>query len=230
MLARGDLIGRQNAIVLWNADGTRVLAVAKQHLVPAAETMLGLERFELVRSAIFSLAGYIPDLLPHIGSRCLRFKDRNGREFVFGASVCFDNAYDGPFVDPLQEGAVDFHLIGSNEAWFQGDQENDQMMAFSRLAAIATGRSIVRATNSGVTAVLDPSGKEVARLVVEGKDREVAGTLRADVPVPEAADRARNTVYVRTWRLWPAAALVWPALLILAAWRRRRGYPMGAAG
>lgn len=230
LIARDQLIGRLSGVALWNADGTRGAPVGKQHLVPAAETMLGLEKYAAIRDTIFKLAGYIPDLLAHIGSRCLRFKDRDGREYVFGAAVCFDNAYDGPFVEPLLEGPVDFHLIASNEAWFQGDQENDQMMAFSRLAAIATGRSIVRATNSGISAVLDPGGKETARLISKGRDREVAGTLRADIPVPVASDRARNTIYVRTWRLWPALALLWPVLLILDAGRRRRGYSRTAAG
>ena len=129
---------------------------------------------------------------------------------------------DDEFV--LQHVAVDVHERAV------GDQENDQMIAFSRLAAIATGRSIVRATNSGISAVLDPSGKETARLFVDGRDREVAGTLSADIPVPLAADRAQNTIYVRTWRFWPAALLVWPALLFLASWRRRRGYPVGPPG
>ncbi|HTF90285.1 MAG TPA: hypothetical protein VK843_17855, partial [Planctomycetota bacterium] len=125
---------------------------------------------------------------------------------------------------PLREGPLDFHLVASNEAWFLGDQENDQMMAFSRLAAIQTGRSIVRATNSGISAVIDPAGKEVARLVVQGRDREVAGTLRADVPVPLAAERARHTIYVDTWWLWPVALLCWPAILILLSRRLRAGY------
>ena len=135
--------------------------------MPGAETMLGLERYAWVCGVIHDLAGYVPDLRTHEGSRTLRFTDRAGAERAFGASARFDNAYDGPFTEPLEDGPLDFHLVASNEAWFKGDQENDQMMAFSHLAAIATGRSIVRATNSGVTAVVGPDGKEVARLSSE---------------------------------------------------------------
>ena len=230
LLPRDGRVGSENAVALWHADGTRGAAVGKMHLVPGAETMLGLEHYAWVRGVIHDLAGDVPDLLTHEGSRTLRFTDRAGAERAFGASVCFDNAYDGPFTEPLEDGPLDFHLVASNEAWFKGDQENDQMMAFSHLAAIATGRSIVRATNSGVTAVVGPDGKEVARLVVGGRDREVAGCLRADVPLPAAGERARNTIYVRTWRVWPVLALVWPLVLILAARRRARGYTQGTEG
>lgn len=230
LLARDGLIGRQNAITLWGANGTRTAHVGKKHLVPGAETMLGLERFAPVRKTIFALAGYVPDLLEHRGSRRLSFTDRRGREFTLSASVCFDNAYDGAFVEPLLEGPLDFHFVASNEAWFRGDQEQDQMIAFSRLAAISTGRSIVRATNSGVTAVVDPAGREVARLVVGGRDREVAGTLRADVPVPTVAGRSSQTPYVRSWRLWPSIALLWPLALLLAPRRRRAGNREPAQG
>ena len=230
LTVRDRVIGRQNSVVIWNSDGTRSRAVSKSHLVPGAETMLGLERFEGVRNTIFKLAGYVPDLISHEGSRTLRFVDRAGREYVFGVAVCFDNAFDGPFVEPLLEGPTDFNLVASNEAWFKNGQEPDQMMAFSRLAAIATGRSIVRATNSGISAVLGPDGREVARLVVGGLDREVAGTLRADVPIPRVAERTSNTLYVRTWRIWPAMGLLWPLLLILGASRLRGGYRSGVEG
>ncbi len=229
LLARGKLSGRQNAIALWSADGTRSPTVGKRHLVPAAETMLGLERYAFIRDTMTALAGYIPDLLEHTGSRRLEFQDRAGRKIQFGASVCFDNAYDGVFVEPLLEGPVDFHLVASNEAWFKGDQEPDQMMAFSHLAAIATGRSVVRATNSGISAVIDPAGREVARLVVEGRDREVSGTLRADIPIPTAAGRELLTPYTRSWRLWPSLALLWPLILLIAARRFGRGGYQGAA-
>jgi apolipoprotein N-acyltransferase len=228
--AQGDTIGRQNAVVLWNADGSRGPPVSKSHRVPGAETMLGLERFAFVRDTIFALATYVPDLLPHVGPRTLQFSDRQGREYRFGVAVCFDNAFDGPFVEPLLEGPLDFNFVASNEAWFKNGQEPDQMMAFSRLAAIATGRSIVRATNSGISAVLGPDGAEIARLVVGGKDREVAGTLRADVPVPTAEERSGHTFYVRSWRWWPLLALVWPLLLLTAGFRLRRGYRAALGG
>jgi apolipoprotein N-acyltransferase len=217
--AKDGRVRRQNAVFLWKGPGERSQAVGKLHLVPGAETMLGLERWSWIRDRIFALAGYVPDLLEAEGDRVLRFRARDGREFAFGASICFDNAFDDPYAGPLREGDVDFHLVVSNEAWFRSSQEADQMLAFSRLLAIETGRSIVRATNSGVSAVLDPEGREVAHLQVGERDREVRGTLRASVPVPDRGDpagaaRAGATPFVRWELAWTGLWLLLPLVLL----------------
>lgn len=220
LLPDGERVGRQNAVAVWSDAGERSPQVGKAHRVPGAETMLGLERYAWVRDIIYKVAGYVPDLVAHQGSRRLSFRDRAGREYQFSVAVCFDNAFDGPFLAPMEEGPVDFHLVCSNEAWFGESQEADQMMAFSRLEAIATARSIVRSTNSGISAVIGPTGLDVGRLVVDGRDREVAGVLRSDIPVPTAAMREQRTFYARTWRIWPLLALAGPGVLALLARRR----------
>ena len=137
-----------------------------------------------------------------------------------GVSVCFDNAFEDPYTRAVRAGALDFHLICSNEAWYEESFEYDQMLAFSRLIAIATGRSVVRATNAGVSAVFDPAGRELERLVVGGRDRMVSGTLRADVPVPVAAERESQTLFVRLEHAWSAAWVFLPLALFLRARRR----------
>ena len=94
----------------------------------------------------------------------------------------------GDALDPVAREPVDFHVIVSNEAWFQRSQEYDQMIASSRCAAVMSGRTLVRATNGGVSAAYDPSGAELARLVVDGEDRMVRGALLVEVPVPAAGE------------------------------------------
>jgi apolipoprotein N-acyltransferase len=94
-----------------------------------------------------------------------------------------------PYTEPVRRERVDAHLVLSNEAWYRTSFEFDQMMAFSKVLAAATGRSVVRCTNSGVTAVVGPDGRETQRLVGEREDgvrsdRASAGWLLAEVPVP----------------------------------------------
>jgi apolipoprotein N-acyltransferase len=215
----------KNSVFVWPGPGEpRRGPASKRHLVPGAETMLGLERFAWVRDVIFGLARYVPDFA---GSGdddpVLSFTARDGRTFRFGVAVCFDNAFDDVFTRPVREADADFHLVVSNEAWFRKSQETDQMVAFSRLAAIATGRSVVRATNSGISVVLAPDGSEVERLTVGGEDREVRGTLRATVPIPAgAASSPAATPFVRFESAWTALWLAVPALALLAAARRGR--------
>jgi apolipoprotein N-acyltransferase len=215
------VIRRQNAIVLFGPDGRRAGFGGKVHLVPGAENLCGLERVGFVRAAVESVAGYVPDLLPFDGTQVLDLRTREGKLYRFGTTVCFDNCYDDPYTAPLREGDLDFHLVCSNEAWYETSFEFDQMVAFSRLLAIATGRSFVRATNAGISLALDPSGREIARLESippAGRpagtgDRMVPGTLAVTVPVPDAAVAGERTAYVRFERAWLALFLGLPLLL-----------------
>lgn len=220
----------KNSVVLWPGPGQPKRGPAsKQHRVPGAETMLGLEQYDWVRDAIFSVARYVPDLAAAgDDDPVLAFEGHDGRTWRMGICVCFDNAFDDVFTRPVRTADVDFHAVFSNEAWFELSQEADQMMAFSQLAAIATGRSIVRATQSGISAVIGPDGVEVARLEVDGRSKMVAGTLRATVPVPAGqahtpfeaqadAERRPLTVFVRFERLWTALWLVAGVVALLRA-------------
>jgi apolipoprotein N-acyltransferase len=191
----------------------------KRHLAPGGETMLGLERLALVRDYIHEVAGYVPDFLAAERTGLLELETRAGRRYRFGATSCFDNAFPQAYAEPLTRAALDFHLVVSNEAWYLESPEMDQMIAFSRLEALATGRALVRATNAGISAVLGPDGRELARLTVDGEDKLVTGTLAVTVPVP-AEEGARRPPFVFTWAWWNAAAMLLPALLALLAGRR----------
>jgi apolipoprotein N-acyltransferase len=223
----------KNSVVLWPGPGQpRRGPASKIHRVPGAETMLGLEKLAWVRDTIHSIAGYVPDLASAEGDdSVLAFEARDGRNYRFGASVCFDNAFDDVFLEPVRSGDVDFNAVFSNEAWFELSQEADQMMAFSHLAAIASGRSVVRVTQSGITAVIAPDGREVARLEVGGRSKMVEGTLRATVPVPAGAARSPfeaaadapprpPTPFVRFERLWTSLWLAAGALALISTRRK----------
>jgi apolipoprotein N-acyltransferase len=214
---RDGEIRRHNAILLWDADGRRADVGGKVHLVPGGEQLCGLERLAWVRDLSLSLAGYVPDLVPFDRTRVFTLKTRNGESTRFGVTVCFDNAYEDPYTEPLRREALDFHLVCSNEAWYEESFEYDQMVAFARLLAIATGRSIVRATNAGITLVIGPDGEDVARLSVDGKDRMVPGTLRVTVPVPAAGESAPTPFFVRAEHGWQALWIGLPVLLALLA-------------
>ena len=51
----------------------------------------------------------------------------------------------------------------SNDAWFGDTLAPHQHLEITRMRAIETGRYLLRATNTGITAVVDPMGKVIAR-------------------------------------------------------------------
>jgi len=232
LVADDGRLRRSNELLLWNSKGERVGTAGKVHLAPGGETMVGLERFAFVRKVIHSLASYVPDLLAAEGTGVLELEGRSGERWRFGATICFDNAFLDVYTAPLREGPLDFHLVASNEAWYERSHELDQMVAFSRMIALCTGRSVVRATNGGVSLLVGPDGVERERLVEGGQDRMVRGTLAVRVPVPAPGERDATTpfVHLQPWLL-PLGALL-PLLAWLAL--RFRGVtrtpPEGSGG
>jgi apolipoprotein N-acyltransferase len=198
---------RHNAVVLYDPEGRRGPAVSKRFLVPGAETMLGLERFRWVRDAAHAAMGYLPDFAPAEETGVLELGTGDGETYRLATSVCFDNAFPEVYTEPVRDGPVDLHLVVSNEAWYRDSFEMDQMVAFSRVAAIASGRSIVRVTNSGVSLVLGPDGELLDRLERDGRDRSVAGTLTVAVPVPVDVSSRPPYPGLRTPLRWGIAGL-----------------------
>jgi apolipoprotein N-acyltransferase len=222
----GGEVRRVNAAVLWGPDGKRIGWGSKLHLVPGGETMAGLERWAWVRSAAHELAGYVPDLVAAEETRVLELPVQGSRPVRLGLSICFDNTFDDPYTEPLRRGPLDAHIVLSNEAWYEKTCEYDHMLAFSRLAAIESGRAMARVTNSGISALFGPDGTELARLRVGGRDRMVGGALLVDLPVPTPGHAGDRTPYVRLEPYLRWLAVLFP-LLLLGVWRPRAVTPSG---
>ena len=99
----------------------------------------------------------------------------------------------------------------SNIAWFGDTVAIDQHLHISRMRAIELGRPMLRATNTGATAIINAQGQVTHRL-----PSAVKGALTADVygvhgPITPYAR------WVSVWGLWPLAGLALLTLCIVAA-------------
>lgn len=202
------------AAVLYGPQGQRAGLSPKRFLVPGAETMYGLERVGAIEGFIREVSGYVPDFAAGDETGVLELPTREGRSYAMAATVCFDNAHLPPYTDPVRDGPVDFHVVVSNEAWYRESFEVDQMVAFSRIAALASGRALVRATNSGISLAMGADGREIARIREGGRDRMVRGYLGVQVPVPDP-DTGGGRPPIAFLRPW--LDLAWVALPLLLA-------------
>lgn len=190
----GDVSERvvlKNVGLLYEPGGERVDLYAKHVLVPGGEYIPYADDLPealrgLVAGAIDSLAGFVATLSPGEGPDVMAW-DRGP---PFGVTICYENAYGDHLRGAVRAGAA-FHVVLSNEAWFDGSTEFDHMELHSILRAVEGRRAVFRSTNSGISCLVHPDGR-VERLAVDGRDRGVGGTFARRVPL-----RSDTTPYVR---------------------------------
>lgn len=218
LVPHGDGLMHRNALALWQ-DGKLLGTAGKVHLVPAAEDPGIWVHLPVVPAVMQSVGGFVPDFVSPEMVEVLELpRPEGGGVWRIAGTVCYDQVFDDPFAD--RAGEVDLHLVLSNEAWYEDSAEMDHMLAFARLDAISTGRSVVRATNSGISCVIDPTGHLLGQIEdVDGRRKMVRGQLALEVPVP--LERTW-TPWARTyrWQRWG-----WALLLLFLLHRSRNRTP-----
>lgn len=79
-----------------------------------------------------------------------------------GLSICYEVAF--PYLISQRAQDSDFLVSISEDGWFGNSMGPAQHMQIARMRAIETQRYVIRATSSGITGVIDPNGKLVAKL------------------------------------------------------------------
>ncbi|MBK1726890.1 apolipoprotein N-acyltransferase, partial [Halorhodospira neutriphila] len=77
-----------------------------------------------------------------------------------GVSICYEAAY--PRVAAQSAAGADLLVNVSNDAWFGASLAPHQHLQMARQRAAEARRWLVRATNTGITAVIDPRGRVAA--------------------------------------------------------------------
>jgi apolipoprotein N-acyltransferase len=128
--------------------------------------------------------------------------------------ICWEDAFGEEIIRQLPRATLLVNV--SNVAWFGDSLAPAQHLQISRMRAIETGRYMLRATNTGVTAIVDPRGRVAARL-----PQFTEGVLLGEV-----RGYAGATPYVRFGN-YPIVIACLGLLVLLVLFRRRS---LGRAG
>lgn len=174
----------------------------KRHLVPFGEFMplkdwLGpLVRLFEVPMSDFS-QGSAPRPLLRVGGD------------VVGASVCYEDAFPEELIQALPDAA---YLINvSNDGWFGDSLAPYQHLEIARMRALETGRYLLRATNTGISAIIGPRGAVLESLAL-GQRGVVQGAIQ----------RLSGATPFVQWGNLPVVSGSLLGLLLGVVWRRSR--------
>ncbi len=173
----------------------------KRHLVPFGEYMPfrellpGLSRFLDAPLSDFSPGSEKETVILQV----------NG--IPVGISVCYEDAFPAEILQALPEAQILVNV--SNDGWFGDSLAPHQHLQMTRMRALETGRPLVRATNTGISAIISETGDLQAS----------AGQFQRQSVRGEVQPRRGLTPFARSGHLPLAAILL---LLLFAGCRVAR--------
>jgi len=145
-----------NSILTFDGFGNVVAQYDKWRLVPGGEFLpfewllepLGFRRIVTVPGSFAAGRGPVSLAIPGAPSA--------------GFSICYEAIFPDHFVDPLKRPGWLINV--TNDGWFGNSTGPYQHLAQARLRAIEQGLPLVRAANTGISAVIDPYGRTLSSL------------------------------------------------------------------
>ncbi|SIO08586.1 apolipoprotein N-acyltransferase [Bradyrhizobium erythrophlei] len=189
-----------NSIYVIDHDGSVLSVYDKLHLVPFGEYLPFQDLME--KLGFVQLTKVQGGFIPGTRRRSMEIPDAP-RVLPL---ICYEAIFPGNL--SARDDRPGWIVNLTNDGWFGISTGPYQHLQQARLRAIEEGLPVVRAANTGISAVIDPEGRIVARL-----DLGIEGVLDASLPAA-----IPPTVYARTGDI-PAATIVVAALLLVI--RRR---------
>jgi len=203
-IGEGRAKGAYNSVTALGDDGAIIGGYSKAHLVPFGEFLPFRTLLEPV-----GLSRLVPGTLDFIAGPGPRTLDL-GEHGRAGIQICYEIVFSGRVVD--RDARPDYIFNPSNDGWF-GRFGPPQHLAQARLRALEEGLPVLRATTTGISAVIDARGLVHAYLPT--------GRMgRIDAVVPPARE---PTLFARTGNV---LSLFWAVILItlaIVAMRRTAG-------
>lgn len=122
-------------------------------------------------------------------------------------NICYEDVFGEEIIRQLPEATL---LVNtSNDAWYGRSSAAEQHLQFSQMRALETGRMVLRATNTGATAIISNKG-DVLATVPQFTTIILNGTVQG---------YTGSTPFIR-WGNWAIISLLFIALILL--WTRKK--------
>lgn len=198
---------RYNSAYYLDPDGSIIGRYDKMHLVPVSEapTIKNISPYLDKLAREHTPLGVFPCSLT-AGENIEPMK-LGGHKF--GVLICYESIFPELVRRSVNLGA-DFIINISNDGWFKDSAELEQMLTITIFRCVENKISIVRATNTGISAFISPRGEVKILKDKDGQSKEVRGTLISAIQLGPG-----HTLYTRRGDWFPFICLAVLLLLIL---------------
>jgi apolipoprotein N-acyltransferase len=192
-----------NSAAMLNPIGQKAFLYDKIHLVPFGE----YEPFPLIHQVVTSVSEEVGGFRKGKERNVGRFSNGN----TFSVFICYEAIYAGEIRQFANNGAQLLVNI-SNDGWFGKSEAAEQHLRMARVRAVENRRWLIRDTNNGITASIDPYGN--VKRVMQRDTRDAA-----DLPYDFRTDK---TIYTRfgDWFAWMCVGV--SAILVLFTFRKAK--------
>jgi apolipoprotein N-acyltransferase len=173
----------------------------KHHLVPFGE-------FTPLESVLEPIAELLNIPMSSMKPGDVKQPQLQIKGFKFTTAICYEVILSNSMWQNFTADS-DFLLTVSNDAWFGDSIGPKQHLQMAQARALEFGRPLIRSTNTGITAIIDPHGNIVKQL-----PQFETGVLSASV-----SPTTGLTPYAR-WGNWPYFAMM--ALMFISLFIKRR--------
>ena len=178
-----------NSAVVVTPQGDTLGRYDKVHLVPFGEYVPFKDLFSFAHKLTREVSDFAP------GEDRLTLPVHS---YKLGIFICYESVFPNEVREFAAKGAGVLVNI-SNDGWFGETGAPEQHLRMARMRAIENGRWVLRATNTGISASIDPFGRVVAQL---------PRNIRAALDVPYGVVTG-TTFYTRhgDWFAWGCAII-----------------------
>ena len=201
-----------NSALLLDARGKTVGRYDKVRLLAFGEYIPGIETFPWLRAMLPEGTGRFK---AGSGPGIMELKQSSGT-WRLGPVICYEDLLPG-FIRGVGELHPDVLVNLTSDSWFGARTEPWEHLALAVFASVELRVAMVRSVNSGVSALIDPTGRLLAKTYANDPYRQPRGTDGIVVAVPKMA--GGHTLFV-AWGNWFPYACSLATLLLLGRWRR----------
>jgi apolipoprotein N-acyltransferase len=210
-----------NSAILLGADGRVAGRYDKVRLLAFGEYIPGIESFPWLRKFLPPGTGRFT---AGAGPGVMTLQGPEGLAWKLGPVICYEDILQG-FLRGVGELHPNLLVNLTSDSWFGAETEPWEHLALAVFATVELRVSMVRAVNSGISALIDPNGRLLQKTYADDPYRNPHAEDGVVVSAPRMS--GGHTVYVAVGNLF-AYLCIATTLILLGFAAKTKGSVAGA--